>query len=187
MKTILDIGCNNLDGFNLLKTYEVVEDIDVKIFVEANPECWPDLEKHIKCIKNSFLIKKAIDVEIKKTKLITRFDKNKDIGATIMGERFLANSLARWNIKVDKYNEYNVDTTTIIDIINDFKIDSRECILKFDAEGAEYGVLNQILNHNIVFKKIYCEFHIHSQEDEIQKQKLIKNFENNNQKIIEWH
>jgi len=187
MKTILDIGCNNLDGFKLLKTQETINDEDVKIFVEANPECWIDLERDIKSIENSFLIKKAVDTEVKTTTLITRNDKIKDIGATIMGEKFLTDSLGRFNIKIDKYNHYNIETTTIIDIINDFKINTEECILKFDAEGVEYAVLKQILENNIIFKKIYCEFHVHNQQDENKRQNIINSFKEKNQEIVEWH
>lgn len=187
MKTILDIGCNNLAGFNFLKNYETINEEDIKIFVEANPECWPDLEEDIKSIKNSFLIKKGLDVEVKDVNLMTRADENKCIGATIMGERFMNDSLGRWNIKVNEFNYYNISTTTILNIIEDFKINTEECILKLDAEGVEYSVLNQILDNNIKFKKIYCEFHVHNQEHEAQKQHIIKSFQNLNQQIIEWN
>lgn len=187
MKTILDIGCNKLDGFNLLKNLEEINDEDLKVFVEANPECWLDLEKDIQSMENSFLIKKGLDVEIKDTTLITRADEDKCIGATIMGETFMNESLGRWNIKVDKFNYYTISTTTILNIIEDFKIDTKECILKLDAEGVEYNVLNQILDNNIQFKKIYCEFHVHNHDHEIQKQDIIKRLQNKNQEIIEWH
>jgi FkbM family methyltransferase len=187
MKTILDIGCNDLAGFNFLKNFETINEEDRKIFVEANPECWPDLEEDIKSIKNSFLIKKGLDIEVKDATLMTRADENKCIGATIMGQQFMNDSLGRWNIKVDEFNYYNICTTTIFDIIEEFKINTEECILKLDAEGVEYGVLNQILNNDINFKKIYCEFHIHNESHDIQKQNIIKRFKNKNQEIIEWH
>jgi len=187
MKTILDIGCNDLAGFNLLKNFECINEEDVKIFVEANPECWPDLEEDIKSIKNSFLIKKGLDIEVKDTILMTRADENKCIGATVMGEHFMNDSLARWNIKVNEFNYYNIFTTTILDIIEEFQINTEECILKLDAEGVEYGVLNQILDNDINFKKIYCEFHVHNQNHEFLKLDLIKRFKNKNQEIIEWH
>jgi FkbM family methyltransferase len=187
MKTILDIGCNDLAGFNLLKNFECINEEDLKIFVEVNPECWEDLEKDIKSIKNSFLIKKGIDTEVKETTLITRADENKSTAATIMGEKFIHDSLNRWNIKVDKFNYYNIDTTTILNIIEEFQINTEECVLKFDAEGVEYQVLNQILDNDIKFKKIYCEFHIHDEKDYLEKENIIEKFRNKNQEIIEWH
>lgn len=187
MKTILDIGCNNLAGFNFLKNFESINEEDTKIFVEANPECWADLEEDIKSIKNSFLIKKAIDVEVKETRLITRADENKCIGATIMGKEFMVDSLERWNITVDEFNYYDISATTISNIIEQFKIDTEDCILKLDAEGVEYNVLNQILDNNIKFKKIYCEFHVHNQDDEAKKRDIIKKLLNKNQEIVEWH
>lgn len=187
MKTILDIGCNNLDGYKTLKSYETIDEEDVKIFVEANPECWSDLERDIKYIKNSFLIKKAIDIEKRKVKLLTRSDKLKDVAATIMGEEFLLDSLNRWHIKINNYHSYDIETISIIDIIEEYKIDTSNCILKFDAEGVEYKVLNQILQNNIIFKKIYCEFHVHSEEDEIEKEAIIKKFKKLKQEVIEWH
>lgn len=187
MKTILDIGCNNLAGFNLLKEFETIEDEDIKIFVEANPECWEDLDKDIKSIKNSFLIKKGLDITCKEAVLITRADENKCIGATIMGEQFMYDSLSRWNITVNEFNHYNITTTTILDIIEDYKIKTCDCILKLDAEGVEYNVLTQILDSDIKFSKIYCEFHVHNSRDEEQKQDIIKKFRDKGQEIIEWH
>lgn len=187
MKTILDIGANNLEGFDLLKKIEAVKNEDKKIFVEANPECWLDLENYIKFIPNSSLIKKALDTDVKTTTLVTRADKNKDIGATIMGKKFLTDGLKRWNMSVDEYNYYDVETTTILNIIEDFKIDTEECIFKLDAEGVEYGVLNQILENNILFKKIYCEFHVFNEESNVKRENIIKAFKSKNQEIIEWH
>jgi len=187
MKTILDIGCNNLAGYQLLKTIELIEEKDIKIFVEANPECWNDLERDIQYIKNSFLIKKGVDIKTKEVTLITRADENKCIGATIMGEQFMNDSLQRWGINVNKFNRYNITTTTILDIIQEFKIVTDKCILKLDAEGVEYSVLKQILDNNINFAKIYCEFHVHNEKDLLKKQYLIDNFKIKNQQIIEWH
>ena len=68
--------------------------------------------------------------------------------------------------------------------IKEFKIKTEECILKLDAEGVEYDVLNQILDNDIKFKKIYCEFHVHDENHYIEKQNIIKRFQNKNQDII---
>lgn len=187
MKTILDIGCNNLAGFKLLKTFENIQNEDLKIFVEANPECWPDLEEDLKSIENSFLVKKGLDVQIKEVSLMTRADEHKSVAATIMGKDFMNDSLGRWNIKVEDFNYYTISTITILDIIKQFNINTDECILKFDAEGVEYAVLNQILDNDIRFKKIYCEFHVHNQNHQIQKDFIIRRFINKNQRIVEWH
>lgn len=187
MKTILDIGSNNLAGFKHLNTIESIQDEDVKIFVEANPECWNDLEKEIQYIKNAFLVKKGLDIKIRKTVLMTRDDVNKCIGATIMGEQFINDSLHRWGIKVDKFKHYDIDTTTIFDLIKEFNIVTDKCILKLDAEGVEYSVLKQILDNNISFAKIYCEFHVHNEKDALKKQYLLDNFKLKKQQIIEWH
>lgn len=187
MRTILDIGANNLDGFKLLSKIESIEDQDIKIFVEANPECWPLIESEICFIKNSCLLKKAVNKENGKATLVTRSDKKNDVAATIIGEKFLNDSLNRWGIKVNQYNRYEIETITILDIIRNKKIDTKKCILKLDAEGVEYVVLNQIMENDIEFEKIYCEFHIHDKQHELKKIKIINKMREKNQILIEWH
>jgi FkbM family methyltransferase len=186
MRLIIDIGCNVLEGFNKLKNIENISDSDYKIFVEANPECWEFLEQATAHIPNSTLIKKALYTDERELELITRADKRADTAATVLGREFIDASLNRWNIKVNDFNTYNITTVSISTLLklHDIKFDS--IILKLDAEGVEYDVLNQILNEHIPLNKIYCEFHVHSQEDGIKRQELLSSFSNRNIQVFNW-
>lgn len=185
MKTLLDVGCNDLAGFKLLCKIESISPEVQKIFVEANPECWDDLDRDLANVPNSFLIKKGVSMHGQDTTLITREDENKCTGSTIMGEQFFKDSLGRWGIQaIPKY--YTIQTITLEDIISQFNIDTKQCILKLDAEGIEYDVLSMIIDKNIAFKKIYCEFHVHNLNDQSRKNEIIKKLKTMTE-VIEWH
>ncbi len=185
MKTLLDIGCNDLAGFRLLSTIENIENDTQKIFVEANPECWDDLEKDLMSVPNSTLVRRAVSMDGKDTVLITRDDEKKCTGSTIMGEQFFKDSLGRWGIKaIPKY--YSIQTTTLDDIIAKYNIDTKECILKLDAEGIEYDLLTYIIEKGIIFKKIYCEFHVHNNEDQLRKNSIVEQLKKITT-VLDWH
>lgn len=186
MRLIIDVGCNVLEGFKKLKYIENVKDEDFKIFVEANPECWHFLDSEISKIPNSVFLRKALYKENTVIDLITRADKRTDTAATVLGKQFIEDSLNRWNIKVDKFNEYSVSTITIEDIIKIHNHKFESIILKLDAEGVEYDVINQILEKNIPIDKMYCEFHIHNENDNLRKQELLKKMSLHNIQFFNW-
>ena len=186
MKTLLDIGCNDLAGFRLLSSIESISEDTRKIFVEPNPECWDDLDKDLTQIPNSTLIKKAVSFDGKDVTLVTRKDELKCTGATIMGDKFFTDSLNRWNIKAEP-NYYTVPSITLENLIKEHSIYTPECVLKLDAEGIEYELLRNILNSGILFKKIYCEFHVHNEEDQHKKTQIIHELMTRNYDIQEWH
>lgn len=119
--------------------------------------------------------------------LATRPDELKCTGATIMGDDFLKDSLNRWNIKVPNFKYHTVPTTTIQDIISEFDITPSDCILKLDAEGIEYNLLKTLINEKIIFKRIYCEFHVHNYNDQNNKNIIINELRNMGCDIREWH
>lgn len=186
MLILLDIGCNVLGGFNLLKQFEDITDNTRKIFVEPNPECWPEVEQKLVTIPNSVLVKKAISTTEGMVELITRADVAADIAATILSEEYLKTSLARCNMFVNNYNTYRIESTTIKNILTDYNIAPQDTILKLDIEGMEYDILDNILQHNFLFKKIYCEFHIHNNKDQQKKIFLLNQFSDKNIHIIDW-
>jgi FkbM family methyltransferase len=177
MKLIIDIGSNVLEGFRKLNSLGDISDDDRKIFVEANPECWEYLDNEVPKIKNSRLIKKALDVKNGTVELITRADKKSDVAATILGESFLVDSLNSWNIQVEHYNRYTVDTITLMDILEEEKGEYESIILKLDAEGVEYEVIRQIIDEKIPINKIFCEFHVHNKEQNDQMNDIIKSLD----------
>jgi len=187
MITLLDIGCNILGGYEHLQQYENITGKDIrKIFIEPNPVCWSTVEQKLNSIPNATLVKKAIAVTEGIVELITRGDVVADIAATIIGKEYLEASLAKCNMFVDNFNTYKIESTTIKSIIHEFNIIPENTILKLDAEGVEYDVLNDILINKINFSKIYCEFHVHNDADIEKKKLLLKQFADRNQIIIDW-
>lgn len=187
MKLIIDVGCNKLQGFIKLESLENITNEDQKIFVEANPECWDFLEKNISSIPNSLFIKKALDTQTREVQLTTRADNKTDMAATILGQEFIEKSLNRWNIKVKDYQQYTISTVTLKELLSlhqNSKYDS--IILKLDIEGMEYSVIQQILDDNINVDKIYCEFHIHTPEENSLKAKLIEGLKDKGIQILDW-
>ena len=185
MKVYIDIGTNLMQGFREISQIENISDEWKKIFVEPNPECWSDIENGIKYLKNSIFYKKAASSENKIVNLITRSDNEKDMAATIMGESYLKDSLSKWSIFVDKFNTYEIETITMDDIFKEINHDD-DVVLKLDAEGVEYEILDDILKKSFNIKKIYCEFHVHCPEDLIRKNELINRISEKIQ-FIEWH
>jgi FkbM family methyltransferase len=185
MKTLLDIGCNDLAGFRLLSTMESLQDRR-KIFVEANPECWDDLEKDLGLVTDASLIKKAVSFDNNPVSLVTRKDEKKCTGATIMGDEFFKDSLGRWGIVAESVY-HTVPAITLSQIIAENEIYTPECILKLDAEGIEYNLLEWIFGQGILFEKIYCEFHVHNSTDQSKKDQLIGKLKSRNYQIFEWH
>jgi FkbM family methyltransferase len=186
MKLIIDVGCNVLEGFKKLNLQENITDNDRKIFVEANPECWDYLEMMVPSISNARLIKRALDIKKRKVQLITRADKRADVAATILGETFLLDSLRRWNIEINEYNSYEVETITLSDIINEEKKDCEKIVLKLDAEGIEYDVIRQIIEEDIPIDVIFCEFHIHNDHQNQVHTDLVEKLNQKNIKFSYW-
>lgn len=187
MTTLLDIGCNVLGGYEHLKRYERVNGDDIrKVFIEPNPECWDIVEQKLKNIPNSTLVKKAVAKQSGYVELITRSDVVADIAATIIGRDYLEASLSKCNMFVDNFNTYTIQSLTITDIVNHFNIVPEETVLKLDIEGVEYDVLDEIIANSIPFKKIYCEFHIHSDSDSTRKALLIETLNTKGVTIIDW-
>jgi FkbM family methyltransferase len=187
MTTLLDIGCNILGGYEHLQRYENITGDDIrKIFVEPNPECWSIIEEKLIIIPNATLVKKAVSISKGIVELITRGDIAADIAATIISKDYLEANLAKCNMFVDNFNTYKIESTTIKKLIDEFNIIPENTILKLDAEGIEYEVLNDILDNHIRFNKIYCEFHIQNSTASTRKESLLKRFVERDLTIIDW-
>ena len=185
MKTIIDAGCNLLEGFNKLKTCEPIVDSDRKFFIEANPECWPFLEGQIKEMPNAKLLQGALNIDTNPILLTTRADHACDYAATIRNREFLEQSLNRWNITGVPFKQYTVPSFTLLDIIQDNNI-TGELVVKLDVEGMEYAVLESVLLNKLDIARLYCEFHINTQEDQIKKELLVKELERKGTKVFLW-
>jgi len=185
MKIYIDIGTNLMQGFREISKIENIDKDWIKIFIEPNPECWEDIEENILYLENSLFHKKAISSENKKATLITRSDNKKDMAATILGEDYLKKSLSKWGINLDSFNKYDIDTITLDEIFKNISLNDY-VIIKLDAEGVEYEILENILEKSFNIQKIYCEFHVYSPDDINKKNELISKI-SSKIKFIEWH
>ena len=88
---------------------------------------------------------------------------------SIMGETFYDASLNRWGLENKIKKRYQIPVVSLASVIESNKIDPRYCILKLDVEGMEYEVLKYVVESNITFHKIYCEFHLFDAEHEALK------------------
>lgn len=184
MKNYLDIGCNILDGYNCMRGVEDFSSIQKMVFVEPNPECWDYLDA---TLQEATVIKKAVSTKVETVELITREDQLRCIGATIKGQDYYESNLRKHNIYVSGYNKYSVEATTIENILKECDLDPKETLLKLDAEGVEYDVLEDLISKKIIFGKIYCEFHLLTPQDHIRRQDIISNFLSLGCTVIDWH
>lgn len=184
MKVYIDIGTNLMQGFYQISRIENIGSDWKKIFIEPNPECWGDIEERLKELDNYTFYKNAVSTEKAKVMLVTRADNKKDMAATILGESFLKDSLSIHGIEVTDFNQYEIDTITIDELFRDIEPDD-DVIIKLDAEGVEYDILDYILSKSFPIKKIYCEFHVHSQHDNLRKIDLMDRLSKTID-IVEW-
>lgn len=119
---------------------------------EPNPVNFTELKKLTRRYRNIKAFQKAVSSENGKTTLY--FEEVKPgrfyEGATIVS--------GKSNVSYD--NHVEVDTVSISDLLAD--IDSENIVIKMDIEGAEYIVLDALLDtdHLDKVKKIYVECHV---------------------------
>tara|TARA_R110002126_G_scaffold274720_1_gene419898 strand:+ start:688 stop:1251 length:564 start_codon:yes stop_codon:yes gene_type:complete len=186
MKTYIDIGTNSMGGFNILSKELNIDDIAWhKIFIEPNPECHEEIEKHIQNYKNVKFYKAAASNKNGKIELITRNDMKGDSAATLLGLKFITDSIGSVNQKIPAYNKYIVDEIDFNDILD--SVDSDEIYIKMDCEGKEYDILNNINEkHFIKIKKLYVEFHAHDEDMRNERDKIISEYYKRNIIILNW-
>lgn len=185
MKTYIDVGTNSMGGFDILNRELSIDDSWYKVFVEPNPECHEFIEKNISNYKNVRFYKAAASNKNGKIELITRNDMSGDSAATIMGLKFITDSIGSVNQKNPAYNKYIVDEIDFNDILKE--IESDELYIKLDCEGKEYDILNNL--NEIYFdkiKKIYVEFHAHDEKMRNERDLIIEEFRKKNIEILNW-
>jgi FkbM family methyltransferase len=186
MKMLIDAGANRLLGFEKLKMLESITTDTIKIFIEPNPECWSHIEQNLASIGRASLIKAALGDKEDMAMLVTSGTYEADTGATVMGEEFYDASLMRWGLKNELKKYHPTCITTIASIIKTHSIDPRECVLKLDIEGAEYVVIQDIINNKMTFQKIYCEFHLFDAKHEKLKYDFAKQLNELGTILCEW-
>lgn len=186
MKVYIDIGTNSLGGFNTLSQKLNIDDTNwYKIFIEPNPECYELIEKSIGNYKNYKFYKAAASNKNGKIELLTRNDINGDSAATILGLKFITDSIGSVNQKNPAYNKYMVDEIDFNEILDSIKED--EIYIKMDCEGKEYDILdNMDKKHFPKIKELYVEFHAHDEKMRNERDRIIAEYSKHNIEILNW-
>ena len=138
----------------LLETREDLVGSDVYLF-ECNPnhiQTLTDISNNNK--KYNFIVRdEAIWVEEVNKDFFISIDHWGDLGCTLLPEK---------TEKLDRENPVNVKCIDFAKFLNAFS-DDDYIVVKLDIEGAEYDVLNHLMNTNTITKinELYVEFHDH--------------------------
>lgn len=124
---------------------------------EPEPIAFEILEEKVKGMPNVHIYKKAVYSKSGKMKLFR--DKEIDADPVLYSEGSSLFS-AKNNVNSDNYVE--VDVIRLVDFIKDKKIKKIK-VLKIDIEGAEYDLLNDLIDNGIhlITDIILLEFHAH--------------------------
>ena len=184
-KCLLDIGTNTFGGYRKLKEILHIDDNWEKIFIEPNPEHYENIKRTIVDIPNSIYLEVAIAPENKEYELLTRDDMKGDSAATIMGMEFITNSIGSVNQAIPSYLAYKVQGMTLDSILQMVKSD--EIYIKVDAEGIEYDLLENFPKQYLPkIKKIYVEFHAHTDEMRGRQHEIIQYYKSCGIELLNW-
>lgn len=138
----------------LLKKRPDLNGCDV-YFYECNPNHIPTLHQISKSNKDYNIIvrNEAIWCRNEVKKFYFSIDRWGDLGCTLMPEK---------RELLDKKNPIEVKCIDLSEILNNFD-DNTYIVLKLDVEGAEYEILESLINNKSILKinELYVEFHDH--------------------------
>lgn len=186
MKIYIDIGTNSMGGYEKLMKELGIDETWFKVFIEPNPECHKYIESQIGNSSNCKLIKGGCYYKEGVFELLTRDDMSGDSAATLLGHKFITDSIGSVNQEIPSYNKYQVNTYTLSNIIDSVDY-SEELYIKMDCEGAEYDILENLESkylHRI--KKLYVEFHAHDEQMRNRRDKIIDFYNRINIQILNW-
>lgn len=184
-KCILDIGTNDMKGYETLVPILGIDDSWFKIFVEPNPEDYAVIEKKMKVIPNSIFYKRCLCDDNEIHTLLTRDDIYMDTAATIMGLDFINTSIGSVNQALPSYNSFEVQGITAREIIS--KIEQDEIYIKCDAEGIEYEFLENFpFEYLPKIKAIYVEFHAHNPQMRDRRDTIISYYNSLGVQLLNW-
>jgi FkbM family methyltransferase len=136
----------------ILENRKELDGCDVYLY-ECNPNHFEVLDEiSHKNKRYNFLVRKeALWVENTFKKFYISADKWGDLGSTLKPEK---------KEVLDKLNPIEVKCVDISEVLNSFN-DEDYIILKLDVEGAEYDILNHIIDNGGINKinELYVEFH----------------------------
>lgn len=174
----IDCGSNLGQGFNFFKKHFPKEYFDYELF-EPNPNCLNQLEKLKDSLPDYSIVihKEAISTKKSTLKFYGLVESNGG-GALSQGGSILKDH----NSKQYDANENKAITVQAINFGSYLKEKLkryRTIIIKMDIEGAEYSVLNDLIDRGLAknINVIFCEFHSQYMTDEKRQVYKQKEFE----------
>ncbi len=186
-KVYLDIGANSLGGFEKIQPMLGIDNNWLKIFVEPNPELKDYLHDRVGAIHNAIFYSYGVggDALCGEMKYLTRNDMKGDSAGTVMGLKFITDSIGSVNQQTPAYNEYIVKVEHINNILRHYV--NHEVYIKMDCEGAEYDILKSLsLFCASCIRGLWVEFHAHDEQMRNERDFLIARYAQMGIEIKHW-
>lgn len=189
----IDCGSNVGQGFNFFKKFFTPKYFDYVMF-EPNPHCFEHLitiEKSLKKTHNIKILKKAIG---KKNQIMRFYGLHKEEGGQLsQGGSTVSSHNSRF-YKTDLQKSILVKSISFAKFITSQYKEYKTIVIKMDIEGAEYEVLNDLIEKKILnqIDIMYVEFHSSYMKENLKKiyekkEKIIKKvFSKTNCKLRIW-
>jgi FkbM family methyltransferase len=186
-QVLIDCGSNLGQGFEKLsKELDIDSKWNIYMF-EPNKRCVDSLKNKYRGIENIHIVEKAVWTKKEKRMLVGEYlPASKEwVGeaSNIIGEDY---------VPPDYIEPAYLMPLELIDCINFSKFLStfinKKIFLKFDIEGAEFDVLDKMIEDEtiLLIDTIYVEFHNQLIKDRKDKSYYIDYFNNNKIKYKEW-
>ena len=201
MKRIfIDCGTNLCQGLNSISQINNIDKTWSVYSFEANPHTFSKIDKtkfeHVTFLNKAVWTencKRNLNIEVVPGKLddyhnqflINKEESNLMVGGgtNIMDDNFQYPNLNNY-IK----NSEIVDCIDLSEFIKTFNKDDY-IILKLDVEGAEYPILEKMIENNTIsyIDELYIEWHNHMLKDKFNQDYIVENIYKNNIKLHNWH
>jgi FkbM family methyltransferase len=202
MKNIyIDCGTHYGQGLHyFMQIYGMNADWDIYTF-EANPityRCFLEKNQQLLKYNNINHFNKAVytydgEIVINQENFI---DEPNTDQASSTGQASSIISLDKWNPR-DGLSREKFESKSVVECIDFSKFIKQfaghNVIAKFDIEGAEYEVLEKLIEENTfsIFNTLYVEFHSgffeNSNEMKLREQKIKQSFSEKAINLIDWH
>ena len=194
-KILLDLGTHFGQGLNqFINILKIDESWDIYSF-EANPvtfKMFNGADVYKNSIFNIQFLNQAVSTKNGKTIINVETPPNE--GETGMGSSIIP--LSDWNpwndsLRQNFKSKYEIDSINFSEFTR--SLGEAEIYCKMDIEGAEFDVLEKMINDNSInfIKEIWIEFHDHFFADKLtysnRKNEIISFFNKNNIKYNLWH
>jgi FkbM family methyltransferase len=194
-KILLDLGTHFGQGLNqFINILKIDDSWDIYSF-EANPvtfKMFNGTDVYKNSIFNIQFLNQAVSTKDGKTIINVETPPNE--GETGMGSSIIP--LSDWNpwndsLRQNFKSKYEIESINFSEFVK--SLGEAEIFCKMDIEGAEFDVLEKMINDNSIssIKEIWIEFHDHFFADKLtysnRKNEIISYFNKNHIKYNLWH